>query len=112
MIQILGAWLGYKLARHVAHAFEADRESLGEARYCYGFTAAAGSAGPAGRRPTAGASAGRIRRLVGGARGRFDDPVMPRFEALPYPAKLAVLGAVAALVSVALVPMVGRLGLF
>lgn len=111
MIQVFGAWLGYRLSRHVAHAFETDRESLGEARYRYGFAAAAGSAGSAGRRPPAGASAGRIRRLVGEATGRLGDSVVPRFEALPYPAKLAALGVAAALVSVALVLIAGRLGL-
>jgi glycopeptide antibiotics resistance protein len=122
LIQVFGAWLGFALARHVIKALGPEREALGEARYRYGVVTARPSGARSGspswrfapRSRSAGPIAAGLQQLahrVPGGMSRAAIAFDRRFEPLPYPVKVIIISATAALLTIGLIVVADRLGL-
>ncbi|CAN5851603.1 hypothetical protein BH23PLA1_BH23PLA1_21430 [soil metagenome] len=127
LIQTLGAWIGFRMARHVAHALGPDTDSRGEARYRYrdlirGRAEAEvvrpeatrpGDRGPRlGWRTPATIGARSSPRLAQATRRRASrlERLAVWLESWPFGARLAILGAAAVVVSVGVVLAISLLG--
>jgi glycopeptide antibiotics resistance protein len=136
LIQVLGAWLGFALTRHVVHALEPDIEAHGVARYAYragiGATAV-GSVGESGTRSEPGMRKDRsptgTKAGSGGGRpkaGRFGlvasailstqrlgeriDALLAWLDTQPYVVPVAIICAAAVVLALGFAMLVNILG--
>ena len=124
LIQTFGAWLGFRLARHVAHTLQADtNEPRGPAHDHHGPTAPrAGRARDGGPGPSPsrhgkpfGRPPVRVHQAlakVGKRLARRINGLVIWIESRPYGMRLAIIGAAAVVLSLGLMLLADQLGLF